>query len=252
MHNSLNSWRVLRGDFFDAEKGQDSPLHSHTCWEWVYFYSGSNPCLHDGEVIHMTPGTFWLTPPGIYHQLFAETAWSIIFILVQGPPDAVMPKVIQDDDIGSLAELCKIIVHETRNDMLHSESVLQHLTNTLLLHVDRAHRTAPLTKNATLIRNAKILWEDHPLLSVEEVAKRLGISVASLRQIFHLEAKMPPINFRNNLRTERATRLLSTSTMKLDAVAELCGFDSASHLSRHIKTATGHTPGKLRIDSSRN
>jgi AraC-like DNA-binding protein len=39
-----------------------------------------------------------------------------------------------------------------------------------------------------------------------------------------------------------ALNLLRTSDITIEAVALQCGYDSASHLSRHIKRATGKAP----------
>jgi transcriptional regulator GlxA family with amidase domain len=48
------------------------------------------------------------------------------------------------------------------------------------------------------------------------------------------------------IRVRHALNLLRTSDITIEAVALQCGYDSASHLSRHIKRATGKTPGSLR------
>lgn len=85
-----------------------------------------------------------------------------------------------------------------------------------------------------------------PLLSIEEMAKRRGVSVSGFRQAFHEERGHSPVERRMQLRTCRAVRLLRSSTLKLKAVAELCGFHAASHLTRCIKAAEGCSPGALR------
>ena len=44
----------------------------------------------------------------------------------------------------------------------------------------------------------------------------------------------------------RAVSLLHSSTLTLEAIASMCAYDSASHLSRMVKRAAGKSPGALR------
>jgi transcriptional regulator GlxA family with amidase domain len=52
------------------------------------------------------------------------------------------------------------------------------------------------------------------------------------------------------VRARRAISLLHNSTLTLEAIASMCGYDSASHLSRMVKRSTGKSPGTLRRQSS--
>jgi AraC family transcriptional regulator len=47
-------------------------------------------------------------------------------------------------------------------------------------------------------------------------------------------------------RLDRARALLRETALPLADVAAACGYAGASHLSRHVKAATGATPGQLR------
>jgi AraC family transcriptional regulator len=47
-------------------------------------------------------------------------------------------------------------------------------------------------------------------------------------------------------RLDRARALLRETALPLADIAAACGYASASHLSRHVKAATGATPGQLR------
>ena len=48
------------------------------------------------------------------------------------------------------------------------------------------------------------------------------------------------------LRVRSALGMLRNGDAGLETIADACGYDSASHLSRHIKRATGVSPGALR------
>ncbi|GAA1572807.1 hypothetical protein GCM10009804_31680 [Kribbella hippodromi] len=49
-----------------------------------------------------------------------------------------------------------------------------------------------------------------------------------------------------DVRLRHALAHIRNSTLPLQAIASLTGYNSASHLSRHIKAATGTAPGALR------
>jgi len=48
------------------------------------------------------------------------------------------------------------------------------------------------------------------------------------------------------VRLRQAFALLQNSDLSLQQVAVTCGFHSSSHLSRHVKAATGQAPGSWR------
>jgi AraC-like DNA-binding protein len=254
MHPSQNklhispflSWQILDGGSYEALKGRDFPLHSHTCWEWVYYRTGSIDCLHGGEVLSMHPGTLWITPPGVAHAEIAKTAYSNMHFGLEGPPDVKMPKVVQDDAEGTIGQLLRVILQELRGRHPTNRKAVDLLTGALSLRIAHSLENPNPTATQQLVNQAEMCWEDHPLLSVEEMAKRFGVSVSGFRQAFHEERGHSPVESRMQLRTGRAVRLLRSSTLKLDAVAEMCGFHSASHLSRCIKAAEGCSPGALR------
>ena len=247
LHKSTNSkWKILFGSSYEAPKGRDFPLHSHKYWEWVYYRSGYIQAIHGGEQINMRPGSLWLTPPNTPHAEIAKTAYSSFFFTIDAPANTEAPKIVQDDADGSMGRLLQLVFLEMRCRLPHQESMVALLTEALSIHIQRGQNKEILTKSKRLVRDAESLWSDSLRLSVEEVAQQLGASVSNLRQSFQKEYKQSPITCRTRLRIEKALRLLHTSTLKLEAIAELCGFDSSSHLSRHIKAFTGQYPGGVR------
>lgn len=194
----------------------------------------------------MHPGTLWITPPGVAHAEIAKTAYSNMHFGLEGPPDVKMPKVVQDDAEGTIGQLLRVILQELRGRHPNNRKAVDLLTGALSLMIDRSLEDPNPTATQQLVTQAEMCWEDHPLLSVEEMARRFGVSVSGFRQAFQEERGYSPVERRMQLRTARAVRLLRSSTMKLEAVAEQCGFHSASHLTRCIKAAEGCSPGVLR------
>ena len=83
-------------------------------------------------------------------------------------------------------------------------------------------------------------------LKIYEIAEKIGVSVSGLRAAFQTVRGRSPLTILREIRCQRTVALLHNSTHTLEALAELCGYDSASHLSWEIKRFTGKAPGKLR------
>jgi transcriptional regulator GlxA family with amidase domain len=72
-----------------------------------------------------------------------------------------------------------------------------------------------------------------------------------LRAYFARLRGCSPLAYVQKVRLQHAWMFLTTSDITLDRIAELSGYDSASHLSRHVKRACGKSPGSLRHDKQR-
>jgi transcriptional regulator GlxA family with amidase domain len=88
-------------------------------------------------------------------------------------------------------------------------------------------------------------------LAIRDVAAAVHASPSALRDYFRALRGCSPREHLQQVRVANAVRFLRTSTLKLEAVAELCGYDSASHLTRSVKKSTGLTPGQIRRPAKR-
>ncbi|WP_132147799.1 helix-turn-helix transcriptional regulator [Kribbella sp. VKM Ac-2541] len=80
----------------------------------------------------------------------------------------------------------------------------------------------------------------------DDGGEELGISPSALRACFTRLRGTSPRTSLQNVRLRHALAHIRNSTLPLQAIADLTGYDSVSHLSRHIKSATGAAPGALR------
>jgi AraC-like DNA-binding protein len=86
---------------------------------------------------------------------------------------------------------------------------------------------------------ACLAWYSEHMLDqpkLEETAQAVNVSVRHLRRLFwQARHESPQVAF-TRVRLERAMGLLSLSNLKLDAIAEQCGFSSSSDFCRVFKT----------------
>lgn len=83
-------------------------------------------------------------------------------------------------------------------------------------------------------------------LEVTALARLAGLSVRQMERLFRAELAMPPKRFYQQLRLERAERLLNYSHMTVTDVAVACGFPALEHFTRSYKARFGAPPSRHR------
>jgi AraC-like DNA-binding protein len=83
-------------------------------------------------------------------------------------------------------------------------------------------------------------------LRLPEVAKKAGFSVPVFTRAFKQSTGTSFLAYVRSLRVEHAKRLLATSQMTTEEIAQVCGFQSQHHLLRSFKKVARQTPGAYR------
>jgi AraC-like DNA-binding protein len=244
---------VLRGaGRHEAERGSDFPPHEHPTWEFTYYLSGSIPCPLGEEVHWSQPGMVLMTPPGIVHAEQALTGYANYFLNVETAPRAGWPSVLFDDEHETLRSLFAIIVREWNGRAPDRDEVLSRSMELLRAVLLRSARQPLLTRAERLVREAEAILQDRFAgpVRIRDVARELHVSPSSLRAHFLRLRGSTPMQQLQGLRARHATATIRNSDLSLESVAELCGYNSASHLCRSIKLLTGRTPGSFREPAS--
>ncbi len=233
---------------YEAPQGKDYPLHQHTYWELVYYRAGHIACPIGTELHEAGPGTLLLTPPGTPHAERALTAYANQFVGLQAPADQPWPRVCLDAG-GEIGPVFGALVREWAGEAPGRGEMLTLLAAQLDVLLRRRAGLPPVSEAEELTRRAEALLADGfaARLTVSEAARQVGVTPAALRRAFAQTRGVSPGAYLQAVRGRRALALLRHSTLTLDAVADLCGYHSASHLSRHVKRLAGVPPGALRV-----
>jgi len=86
-------------------------------------------------------------------------------------------------------------------------------------------------------------------IGVEDVVREAGVSRATLERRFAQYLGRTPRSEIERVRLERVRRLLVETDYKLERIAELTAFRSASYLTTMFRARTGSTPGAYRQES---
>ncbi|MEV5963151.1 AraC family transcriptional regulator [Kribbella sp. NPDC051952] len=245
MHESP---RLLGAGVHTAGPGKDFPSHAHTSWELVYYVRGRITCPVGDETYAATPGTVLLTPPRTWHAERSRTGYANRFLQVDAATGWPWPRVCFDDGERSLGRVFDAIVRESAQPGDDSDRLTALLLGELDLLLRRTASAAPVTAGEQLVAQAERIFEDRFAAGVRigEVAAELGISPSGLRALFARLRGTSPRAVLQSIKLRHALGYIRNSTLPLQAIAELTGYDSVSHLSRHVKAATGSPPGALR------
>ena len=86
-------------------------------------------------------------------------------------------------------------------------------------------------------------------LSLTTIAQKLNMNASYLSRVFKQETGNSFIDVLNCLRLDEARRLLHTTAMPVQEVAERVGYTSASYFIKVFKKHCGKTPNQFRTDA---
>lgn len=233
---------------YEAPRGKDFPLHHHETWELVYYRAGQIRCQVGEDFYQSEAGMILLTPPHILHAEYAHTAYANFFVSIDVPAQHSWPLMLLDDQRQTFGHIFEALVREWRGQAPEREEILCSLVSQLDILLRRGHEDQQLSEGERLVRQAEGLIAEgfHTTITIKEIAQQVGVSPSYLRTQFASLRGYSPMDALQATRLREALRLLQTSSSGLESIASMCGYNSASHLSRYIKHATGKRPGMLR------
>jgi LacI family transcriptional regulator len=95
-------------------------------------------------------------------------------------------------------------------------------------------------------RSLRFLWANfHKPIGVDDLMPVAAMSRSALHQAFLKHIGRPPGKELHRIRIEQAKKILAQPGMKLDVVAEMCGYQSANSFWLAFKHTTGMSPKKF-------
>lgn len=241
--------RVEHAGPYEAPQGKDYPPHRHQTWEILYYRAGSIDSVVGGEVHPGQPAVLLAVPPRVVHSERARTAYANFWIQLHASDAQPWPRVCYDDEHATLGRVCGALVREWRGRAPGREELIGLLLDELDVLLRRADEQAQLPERERLVQEAERLLEERSgsPVRIGEIAREVGVSPSFLRAQFVRLRGRTPMAHLQGVRIQHALALIRNSNVPLEAIAGACGYDSASHLSRHVKQATGKSPGTLRV-----
>jgi AraC-like DNA-binding protein len=242
------SINVTGSGSYEATAGNEFPAHQHTVWEAVYYRQGHLKVAMGEDIYNIEPGVLLITPPKTMHAEYARTAYANYFITVDAVSAHPWPRMCRDNSEGTIGRICANIVREWNMEGDERETLLALLVQQLDIEIRRTQKQQQLSLPEQLVLEAELIIQQRFTgdIRISEVAHDVGTSVSALRGYFVKYRGCSPKEYLQTVRVRSALDMLRNSTITLEHVASLCGYDSASHLTRYVKRMTGTSPGEFR------
>src|SRR4051812_10100640 len=157
-------------------------------------------------------------------------------------------------DIPHIAELARCLWQELSANRIGARLYVESLVEQLGLDLIRDHcdiedaHAAPVTISPHKLRLAKAYIQENLSddLSVEGIARAVGMSAFHFAHAFRAATGVPPHRYVVHRRIERAKALLRNPALSLTDIAQRVGYSSASHFSVSFRKIARLTPSDFR------
>ena len=229
-------------------------------WEFFAVLKGRcAPLTPERATPPLAEHTLWVTAPGSAHTWAGDGAKAVHVAVFHfgSVPAALEAKVKEGGQISvrlkpAECERLHTLARQLQPEF-HQPTPLSHLVfqSALLELTLLTLRKLPLSKMPVLaggaervVENATTWYREHLRAnpSITEVAREVHVSPSTLRRLFRRVLREQPAKVFGRLQVERGMRLMTETQLKLDGIAEECGFTSTSDFCRAFKAYTKVTP----------
>lgn len=226
-------------------EGNDFKIHSHSCYEIIYFLSGGKIII-DGQPYPVTKNSCCIIPPHTVHNEILDIGGEIIFIGFEGKDEPFFSKdrIIKDAD--DLRPSFDRIMEEYSEQNYGYEAAAEALLELLLItYVRISGKEGRKCKDIDYIKSYIEQYYNQKICFAE-LAALSGYSYDYFRYVFKQNFGCSPQNYLINIRLERARRLLCTTELSCTEIAYNCGFSTSAQMTSMIKDKFGETPKEIK------
>ena len=269
------------GDFFinvrDVPEHPDYPEHDHEFTELVVVYEGTGINCVDGYEYPMMAGDVFVIHSGRKHS-YKDTnhlhLCNVVFdsdrlgierldmkhlpgfhLLFHLEPNLRKPNFnsrlhLQNRELMKARAIIEEIEQEVDERKPGYRLVSQSMLLLLLGKLGRWFDQVSRKDSSKLLLIAKSIAHMeqnlYESLSIAELAKMANTSERAFYRVFHKATGCSPNHYLNDLRLTQARELLKFSNMSITDIAQECGFQDNSYMTRQFKKQQGVTPSAYR------
>jgi AraC-like DNA-binding protein len=240
---NLNGLEIMHGDFVK----QSFPRHAHDTFAVVliergssgYWYRGANRTISAGQIAFLNPDEVH-TGRSLSAEGYSQRS---LYLEPARFPNRFFHQPQTEDPV--LARCLREFHSSLTSDALESSTALEFVLERLrTTHLgQKAQRITPERLAVTKAR-ASLESDLGHALSLQELARTVGLSPYHLARVFQREVGLSPHAYRTQARVNRAKTLLRQGLDAAEIALEV-GFSSQSHLIAQFKRYVGVTPSRF-------
>lgn len=262
---NLNA-RLLSIAFSKDEGDWKSIMHTHHFTELLFVVSGEGSFSFNQEQSPLRRGDLVIIPPYTEHterssqnhplEYYVLGIDGISFLSQKDRECAQVFCNFEHDP--SIHELFRQMLYEIRTAQYGSQTICQHLLETLILKIIRSQQLIPVSINS--IRMTKECAQIKEYLDSNYAEH---ITLDTLTGLTHMNkyymvhsftkyAGLSPIQYLNQTRLKRAQHLLKNTNYSISDIASSTGFSSQSYFTQIFRKNFNMTPVKYRQEHAKN
>lgn len=244
-------------------KTGDDPIHWHESIELLYFIKGSCKVLNGNEEIRVTKGDLIVINSEALHSVRCDEKTPVpgeyIYFIVNHTfceemgfftGENFITKKLRDKRIDRYFEIIEKELEEQKN--YYNESVKINILNILLIlfreyiieGYNEQKNSAKITLTKKMVKYIRKNMQ-RPITTAD-IENYCGYSKYYLSRVFREITGKTIMRYLNEIRTNEAKIMLSSSDMSISTIASECGFESQSYFGKVFKKYTGFSPIEFR------
>ena len=225
------------------EKGHTVGMHSHDCYELVYYKSCEGNSRIGGTDYPFFNNTFALLPPGCPHDETHLQRGSLSYIWFQASDISLPQGIYKDDPYRTVGALLARILYEGAHRREDSDHLLTLLIETLTVYLNRFSSPANVHVSGGVCYAKRFIDENYNWkIDLATLAKSCGLSFDSFRYSFKKEYGESPKSYLISRRLQKARQMLENGEQTCTQVAFACGFSDAAQFSTMFRQKYGVSP----------
>lgn len=258
-------YSVYKRDIFVSLEEKTAPFHvmsfdRHGVYEIYLLLSGERRVFVEERVYETETGDALLLKPDVRHRSEGSVPYRGICIqFSEEQLDKYFTPFMKSWLVGAFARqvislsreamqeaqfvCCRMIAHPERKALC-----LPMLLQLLLTAAEAAGAEKQGEEGAVTAKGITAYLQENAqeIQGLEQVAEHFGITREYLCSMFKRRTGMTVMHYLNNVRIEKACRLLSATRLPVEQVAEQCGFSSTIYFHRVFKKVMNDTPARWR------
>lgn len=223
-------------------------LHSHDCYEVIYFLSGKGTVIIGDTSYSVSADTYCIIPPETQHTECLEGYGEILFIGFEyNNTNFILQNGVYRSDDSTFLLLLKRIIDEYKGQNTGYEIAGKALLDLLLVTYVRNTGVAnKKCKDLDYIKNYIDQYFNQKI-SFSQLAKLSGYSYDYFRHIFKQRFGCSPQDYLIDIRLNNAKRLLENTNLSCTEIANNCGFSNSPQMTTMFKKKYKMSPTTFRI-----
>lgn len=226
-------------------KKQVSP-HSHAETHVFMPIKGDIWITLDEESIRVSPGKMYILAPNTRHSFASDERQGERLI-------AMMNAKVKNSVLSPANSLVReLMFHILLDKDAPTVKKSYALLKDMLVELSEQESSVDIdilrskSKDERIVKSIALMEQDLSI-SIEAIAKEVGVSSKTLTRLYMLELATNPKRMQNLLRIERAQKLFKTTGMNVTEVAFEVGYNSLSAFIKSYRAITGELPSQAKV-----